>query len=69
MWREEYRKNNGDVPRIKTTTDADWIAENGTDQVDIASKQFRDLPRSHGCDEDCRASRSCRTRNFLPQGY
>jgi hypothetical protein len=45
MWREEYRKNNGDVPRIKTTTDADWIAENGTDQVDIASKQFRDLPR------------------------
>lgn len=45
MWREEYRRNNGDAPRIKTTTDANWIAENGTDQVDIASKQFSDLPR------------------------
>ena len=51
--------------RIKTTTDADWIAENRTDQVDIASKQFKGPPRdwrkktkmpATAGDEDCRAS-------------
>lgn len=43
-WRQEYRKANGDTPRIKTTKDADWISEHGTDQVDIASTPYADLP-------------------------
>ena len=43
-WRQEYRKANGDTPRIKTTKDADWISEHGTDQVDIAATSYADLP-------------------------
>jgi hypothetical protein len=43
-WRTDYRAQNGDTPRIKTTTDQAWIAGNGTDQVDIAARDFSQLP-------------------------
>lgn len=32
-------------PRVKQTTDQEWIAKHGTDQVDIANTHYNDLPR------------------------
>lgn len=46
-WRESRRVEYGDFfePRIKPTTDAEWVKEHGTDQVDIANTKYEDLPR------------------------
>ncbi|MEL6836512.1 MAG: hypothetical protein AAFP77_26165 [Bacteroidota bacterium] len=46
---EEWRNNrllpDGKYqPRLKTTTDNNWINSNNTDQVDIANTSFTDLP-------------------------
>lgn len=42
-WRKDYRKANGNKPRIKTTTDTIWIERNGSDQVNI-NKPYASLP-------------------------
>ena len=44
-WRADFLHDNGKrAKRVKTTTDAAWIANNGTDQVDIAHTPFSELP-------------------------
>lgn len=45
-WREaRYDEQTGLYePRIKTTTDEAWIAARGTNQVDIANTEYKDLP-------------------------
>lgn len=43
-WQREYKKLNGETPRIKTTNDKKWIKEQGTDQVDIANTNYEKLP-------------------------
>lgn len=46
QWREDWKsRNNGVlVPRPKKTTDQNWIEENGTEQIDIATHTFEQLP-------------------------
>lgn len=50
-WRKEYAAQEKNIdeewkvkPRIKSTTDQDWIMTHGTDQVDIYYTPFKDLP-------------------------
>ena len=44
-WRSTFLHDNGKrAKRVKTTTDAEWIAKNGTDKVDIAHTPFSKLP-------------------------
>lgn len=44
-WRENFLRDQGSrAKRVKTTTDASWIAKRGTDKVDIAHTKFDDLP-------------------------
>ena len=44
-WREEWRLNNGDIPRVKKTKDLEWVQmHNGLTEVDIASTLYADLP-------------------------
>lgn len=43
-WREQWRREHGDVPRTKQTRDRAWIAAHGTDSVDIAATRFSELP-------------------------
>jgi len=44
-WRKTRLNSEGEyTPRIKTTTDESWIAENKTNQVDIANTNYPDLP-------------------------
>lgn len=44
-WREKFLHDNGGrARRMKSTTDAAWIAKNGTDRVDIAHTRFDALP-------------------------
>lgn len=45
LWQKDYKAANGDKPRIKKTKDADYIKKNGTDEVDIAKTDFKDLPK------------------------
>lgn len=45
-WRKGWAKKNGgakNVPRVKTTTDKDYIKKHGTDQVDI-NTHYKNLP-------------------------
>ena len=45
VWREARRRDDGSYePRIKPTKDEAWIAQHGTDQVDIANTRYVDLP-------------------------
>lgn len=45
-WADAYKASNGaDAKRIKKTKDQAWIAKNGTDEVDIANTDFKDLPQ------------------------
>ncbi len=44
-WKDDYKKKNGDKPRVKTTKDEDWIKKNGTDQVDITKLKNSELPK------------------------
>lgn len=44
-WRKTRLDENGAYePRIKSTKDEAWIANHGTDQVDIANSAYLDLP-------------------------
>ena len=43
-WRSGYRATNGEKPRIKNTKDEIWMRAHGTDQVDIASLPYTELP-------------------------
>lgn len=44
-WRKTRLQEDGSFePRIKSTTDTDWIESHGTDQVDIANTTYDDLP-------------------------
>lgn len=44
-WRKtRLNKDGGFEPRIKQTADSFWIAQNGTDKVDIANTSYEDLP-------------------------
>ncbi len=43
-WREDFRKLNGDIPRIKKSKDPVWNEKHQTDEVDIASTPFAELP-------------------------
>lgn len=44
-WRASRKKENGTFePRVKKTKDQAWTEKNGTDQVDIANTDYRDLP-------------------------
>lgn len=44
-WRAPRKKEDGTYePRMKPTSDAKWIEEHGTDQVDIANTSFENLP-------------------------
>lgn len=44
-WRNEWRKQNGDKPRVKTTRDEAWsTAHSGATEVDIAATTYADLP-------------------------
>ncbi len=44
-WRAEWRRQNGDKPRIKKTTDAAWSATHaGASELDIAATAYVDLP-------------------------
>lgn len=44
-WRAEWRRQNGDKPRIKQTTDANWSAMHaGASELDIAATAYADLP-------------------------
>lgn len=44
-WRAPRIKEDGSYePRIKKTEDQEWIAEHGTDEVDIANTAFPELP-------------------------
>lgn len=46
MWREERKLEDGTYdPRVKTTTDEEWIREHGTHEVDIANTNYVDLPQ------------------------
>lgn len=49
VYHESWRKNrileDGSFePRVKSTSDREWILQNGTDTVDIANTSFADLP-------------------------
>lgn len=44
-WRKTRLREDGSFePRVKATKDEAWIAEHGTDQVDIANTKYEDLP-------------------------
>jgi hypothetical protein len=44
-WRAPRRLEDGSYePRPKKTTDRAWVAKNGTDEVDIANTDYKDLP-------------------------
>lgn len=44
-WRATRLNEDGSYePRIKTTTDQNWISQHNTDQVDIANTDFENLP-------------------------
>lgn len=43
-WQQQFREANGDVSKMKTTTDQLWISNHKTDQVDIARTSFEALP-------------------------
>ena len=44
-WRKTRLQEDGSFePRVKTTKDTEWIAANGTDQVDIANTNYEGLP-------------------------
>ena len=44
-WRETRKREDGSFePRMKQSTDEDWNAMHGTDQVDIANCTFQELP-------------------------
>lgn len=44
-WRKTRLMEDGSFePRVKSTKDEAWIAEHGTDQVDIANTKYEDLP-------------------------
>lgn len=46
VWRAPRLREDGTYePREKTTTDEAWIAEHGTNTVDIANTDFQDLPQ------------------------
>ncbi|WP_330228227.1 hypothetical protein OHA40_18805 [Nocardia sp. NBC_00508] len=47
LWREGRRRSDGSCrPRLKRTTDPEWIAaRGGIDRVDIANTRFRWLPK------------------------
>lgn len=46
VWREPRKQADGSYePREKTTADKVWIEKHGTDTVDIANTDFKDLPQ------------------------
>lgn len=44
-WRNEWKRQNGDKPRIKKTSDTMWVAAHGgATELDIAATAYADLP-------------------------
>lgn len=56
VWRESRKQEDGSYePRIKKTTDPEWIAKHGTNEVDIANTAFGDLPRDYQLENEAAA--------------
>ena len=66
-WRETRKREDGSFePRMKQSTDEDWNAMHGTDQVDIANCTFQELPSNWQYEnlEAARVAASCKLTFF-----